>query len=51
MKEYLKPEAEYISLQAKEEVTAKSKSKSKLTEDDDFLLFGETGVESSIFDS
>ena len=39
MKEYLKPEAEYISLQAEEAITA----------DDDFTVDGETGLESSIF--
>ena len=40
MKEYLKPEVEYISLQAKEAITA---------EDEDDLVDGELGLESSIF--
>lgn len=40
MKEYLKPEAEYISLVAEEVITS-----------DDGLLDGEQGLESSIFDN
>ena len=40
MKEYLKPEAEYISLVATEEIT---------TGDDDDFVDGEIGVESSVF--
>ena len=40
MKEYLKPEAEYISLQAEEAITY---------DEDDELLDGELGLESSIF--
>ena len=40
MKEYLKPEAEYISLVAQEEITSLS---------DDELLDGKQGLESSIF--
>ena len=38
MKEYLKPEAEYISLVAEEEITA-----------DGDIVDGEMGLESSIF--
>ncbi len=38
MKEYVKPEVEFISLQAKEDITV-----------DDELLDGEQGLESSIF--
>ncbi len=40
MKEYIKPEVEYISLQAEENITV---------EDDDELGDGEMGLESSIF--
>ena len=39
MKEYIKPEVEFISLQAQENITS----------DDDELLDGEMGLESSIF--
>lgn len=42
MKEYLKPEAEYISLQAEEAITDE--------EYDEYILDGETGLASSIFD-
>lgn len=38
MKEYLKPEAEYISLVAEEEITAEND-----------IVDGEMGLESSIF--
>lgn len=43
MKEYLKPEAEYISLQAEEAITYDE-------EYEEFLADGEMGLASSIFD-